>query len=221
MIRRKFKNRRTMNFLTIFLILDILIMVVFFRTSGATYVSEAVSTTEMDVALYAFNFSGVDNVASENEDFDSQQTLDINLGDIGPGDTKYYKFRIYNTDNDGNVADTNISYELKIITTTNIRLDYDLYYNQNAASSNAVSLIDTNQLDNQIMKDSYGTYFRVFTIPEKCFKYDQAKYDEYTLKVTFPEEYSTSDYQDLVESIKIQTTSKQVLAEDNLGTICR
>lgn len=218
---RRFKNRRTMNFLTIFLILDIFIMAVFFKTSSATYVSEAFSTTEMDVALYAFNFSGVDDVENENAEFNAQETLDINLGDIGPGETKYYKFRVYNTDNEGNVADTNISYALKIITTTNIRLDYDLYYNQNASSANAVSLIDDNQLDNQIMKDSYGTYFRVFTVPDKCFKYGKEKYDEYTLKVTFPKDYSSSEYQDLVESIKIQLLSKQVLNEDNIGDICR
>lgn len=220
-MKNRYKSRKSMNLLTIFLLLDLFIMAIFFKTSNATYTSEAVSTTEMDVALYAFNFSGISQVTDENDAFDSQNILDINLGDIAPGETKYYKFRVYNTDKDGNVADTNISYELKIITTTNIRLDYDLYFNQNPLSSNAVSLINSHQLDSQVMTDGYGTYFRVFTVPEKCFNYNGEKYDEYTLKVTFPKEYSTSDYQDLVESVKVQMISKQVLTEDNLDSICR
>lgn len=220
MIRRKFKNRRQINLLTIFLVLDLFLVAIFLKTSNASYVSEAVSTTELDVALYAFHSSGMTSSSGENDTFDEEQSLDIQLGDIGPGETKYYKFRVYNTDENGNISDTNIAYALKIITTTNIKLDYDLYLNQNASSTNAVSLIDSNELSNQLMTDGYGTYFRVFAVPEKCFRYGAEKYDEYTLKVTFPKDFSSSSYQDLVESIKIQMRSKQVLSEDNIS-ICR
>lgn len=220
MIRKKFKKRRQINLLTIFLVFDLFLVATFLKTSQASYVSEAVSTTEMDVALYAFHSSGMTFASDENDVFEDETSLDIQLGNIGPGETKYYKFRVYNTDKDGNVSDTNIAYVLKVITTTNIKLDYDLYLNQNASSTNAVSLIDSNELSNQLMTDSYGTYFRVFTVPELCFLYGEEKFDEYTLKVTFPKDYSSSEYQDLVESIKIQMRSKQVLADDYIS-VCR
>ena len=45
----------------------------------------------------------------------------------------------------------------------------------------------------------------------------------YTLVVEFPEEYSEIIYQDLIESIKIQLESKQVLPGDSVldEGICR
>lgn len=222
MMKRKFQKKRQFSFLTVFLILDLFIIFATFKTSNASYTSTAIGNTEMDVALYAFTFDGVKESDSVDATYGGQ-TLDINLGDIAPGDSKYYKFQVYNSDGQGHAADTNISYELKIITTTNINLEYELYVNQSAYSTNKASLIDSSQLDDQISTDDFGTYYRIFTIPERCFKYGVEKFDEYTLKVTFPKEYSNSSYQDLVESVKIQLVSKQVLPGDDASNnnICR
>lgn len=217
----KRRNKKRLNVISVFLVFDMLIIFSIFRISNASYSSEAIGSADMEVALYAFRYGGMQNVDSLDSEMNNE-TIDVNLGDLLPGETKYYKFRIYNTDDQNVKADTDISYDLKIITTTNIDLDYELYLNQSAFSSNANDLLLDNNLS-EVGTDEWGTYFRTFVVPEKCFKYDDVKYDEYTLKVTFPEEYKNIEYQDLIESIKIQLLSRQVF-EDDLAyqnNICR
>ena len=222
--KRRFSGKTHINMLTIFLVLDLFLIFGILKSSNAIYTSTAVSDSAMEVALYAFRYQGLDEVDGTGANPTTlEQSLDVNLGSIKPGDVKYYNFKVYNTDESGVVSDTNISYELKVIVTTNIQLDYELYYNQSSQSAHASSLISNSNISDQISTDDWGTYFRTFTVDEKCFKFDQPKYDEYTLKVTFPSNYNSSVYQDLVESIKIQLKSKQVLPGDNadVNNICR
>lgn len=189
-----FKTRRNMNFLTVFLCLDLLIIFSLLRTSNASYVADAVATADMDVALYAFSSDGL---------VDSTDSATINLGSFSPGETKNYKLEVKNTDSDGNVSDTNIVYSLKVITTNNIDLEYKLYRN---------SIADANLIEDftgTVSNDGYGTEFVYYTIDSSCLKYESAQTDTYYLEVTFPEKYKTSNYQDLIESIKIQLESKQ------------
>lgn len=219
---RKMRNRKRLNVISVFLVFDILIIFSIFRISNASYSSEAVGSAEMEVALYAFRYGGIQNVGSMDGEMNNE-TIDINLGDILPGETKYYKFRIYNTDENDVKADTDIAYDLKIITTTNIDLEYELYMNQSVYSSSARDLLDDTGFLGQVGTDEWGTYFKTFVVPQRCFKFDAKKYDEYTLKVTFPEMLKSTDYQDLIESVKIQMVSKQVFEDDiaHKNNICR
>lgn len=228
-MNKSFKQKKRINFLSVFLILDIFVLFTMFRTSNATYTSNAIGSSEMEVALYAFSFdkfSEVDGVYTGNVLADS---VDINLGDIEPGETKYYKFKVYNYLEDENnnevVGETNISYQLKIITTTNLPLRYRLYLNQSPYSSNSSSLINETDATatTDLIKDGFGTYYKVFPVEEKCFKFDALKYDEYTLVVDFYDQYSDILYQDLIESIKVQVASRQVVPGDNadINGICR
>ena len=216
---RNFLDKRNMNFVTLFLIVDLLIIFALIKTANATYTSVAQSSADMDVALYSFRYDGM----YESQDLagTSTQSVDITLGDIAPGETKYYKFKVYNTDEAGTLADTNISYTLKVIATTNIDLGYKLYLNENSMTGNEE--IDGSEINNTVTTDSFGTYFRTFTVDERCFKFDGVKFDEYTLEVTFPSTFNNVDYQDLVESIKVQLTSKQVLPGDAVLSrgVCR
>ncbi|MBO7078432.1 MAG: hypothetical protein J6W64_01320 [Bacilli bacterium] len=224
--KRRFLSDKNINFLIVFLVLDLFLIFGLLRSSNAVYVSTAVADSSMDVALYAFRYDGLKEVNGTGANPTIiEQSLDVNVGELQPGDTKYYNFRVYNTDEDGTISDTNISYKLKIIVTTNIGLEYALYYNQNSTSPHASSLISGTNIEDTIITDGWGTYFRVFAIDEKCFKFNAAKYDEYTLKVTLPntQEFMKSEYQDLIESIKIQLESKQVLPGDSadVNNICR
>jgi hypothetical protein len=227
-MRRKV-NKKTINFLTTFLLLDLIGVFAIFKTSNATYISEAIATSEMEVALYAFRYEGVDEISGVDGGtvIDS---VDIKFGDISPGETKYYKFNVYNylMDEDGNekLTETSISYDLKLITTTNLPLVYSLYLNQSPFSSNASSLIDsTGSTDTaDIITDGFGTFYKVFPVSTKCFKLGTTlKYDQYTLAIHFPSQFSSVVYQDLIESIKIQLESKQVLPGDPVlqNKICR
>jgi len=216
----RFNNQRKLNFISIFLALDLLIIFGLLKTSNAIYVSDAIGDAPMDVALYAFNYDGLYEVGSGG----TETALDINLGDMAPGTTKVFKFKVSNKaigDSGAVKSDTNISYKLKIITTTNIGLEYSLYYNQDPSVSGAVDLFRTGGADNgELIRDSWGTIFKHYTVDKKCLNKDAIEEDEYYLKVVFPITYIDYNYQDLVESIKIQLESRQVLTGDPEESLC-
>ena len=229
-MKRKFQVQKRTNFLFVFLVLDLFVLLTIFNPSNASYVSEALGTAEMEVALYAFSYNNLSEY--DKDDNLVSDSVDINLGVIKPGDTKYYKFDVYNYLEDavsGDIfsSETSISYALKIITTTNLPLTYKLYLNQTPFSSSSSDLIGgTDPSSNsELITDGFGTFYKVFPIDERCFKLDteELKMDRYTLVVEFPEEYSEVMYQDLIESIKIQLESKQVLPGDSVldEGICR
>lgn len=226
---RRFVNKKKVNFLTVFLLLDLFAIFTIFKTSNATYTSEAIGTSEMEVALYAFRYEGLSEVNSTGGTV--LESVDVNLGDISPGDSKYYKFNVYNfledENGDNKLSETSISYKLKIITTTNLPLEYSLYLNENPFISNSSNLLErTNSTDaDDIVTDGFGTFYKVLPVPERCFKLNtsQLKSDQYTLVIHFPEEYTSVVYQDLIESIKVQIESEQVLPGDAVleNNICR
>lgn len=217
----RFNSKRSLNFISVFLVLDLFLIFGLLRTSNAVYYSTAVGEAPMDVALYAINYDGLYDVTSGS----NETALDINLGDIQPGETKLYSFKITNKMlNDAGVmvkSDTNISYRLKVIVTTNINLKYSLYYNQDPRASGAVDLFRTSGVDNgQYATDSWGSIFKHYTVDTKCMVKDNFVEDAYILKVEFPDDYLDYHYQDLVESIKIQVESKQVLPGDPEEVLC-
>jgi hypothetical protein len=205
----------------VFLVLDLLLIFGLLKTSNAVYYSTANGEAPMDVALYAINYDGLYDVSSGS----NETALDINLGDIEPGAVKKYKFKITNeVINDAGLtvkSDTNISYKIKIIVTTNIDLKYSLYYNQDPDTTGATNLFRTGGVDNGVYAtDSWGTIFKHYTVDAKCLLKDNFVEDEYILKVEFPADYLDYHYQDLVESIKIQVESRQVLPGDPEEVLC-
>ena len=194
---KKFKSKKNMNFLTVFLVLDVLLAFTMIRTSSASYSSTVLGTAELDVALYAFQYSGMQDT--------NDQVLEFDLGDIKPGQEKTYKFSVSNANSEGRVSDTSLRYNLKIISTNNLGLELELY----KSGSRTVNLITSS--NTSIVSDSYSTYFKYYTFDAVCVPYsDTETKDDYTLVVRFPERYKESKYQDMVESIKIQLTSKQL-----------
>ena len=219
--KKRYASARQLNFVLVFLFLDLFVIFGLLRTSNASYTSTAIGDAAMEVALYAVRYTGMNEATGVTaSDTTSDQTLDINLGDVKPGDTKYYKFKIYNTDENGTRSDTNVSYELKIIVTTNIDLEYSLYYNEHPESTNAANLLTSSQVSSGYERDDWGTWFRTYVVNERCMNYRADKIDEYTLKVVFPQNLKSSAYQDLVESIKVQLKTKQVLPGDPIESSC-
>ncbi len=193
-MRRKNK-KRLYTFLITFLILDLIVIFNVLNVSNARYESDAVSETELDVALFAIS-----------EDDDYYITLDTMV----PREDPYvYKFEITNTDKNGTLTDVKMKYNLRIITTTNLPLEYELYKNQNYLSSNAENIITPEQ--DVIIPDPDGTFFRVMTTPEEEFGFNQVETNEYTLLVYFPASITDSKYQDLIESIQINIDSEQLV----------
>ena len=198
------KRKRRLN-KKIFTVVGIILFVAFFvifaivRTSNARYASTATSATKLDVALYALR-----------EDND----LNILLDTLVPRDEPYvYTFSVINSDGT-NITDAALVYDLKIIATTNIPLEYKLCMNvaseaicKNSSTPNAINV-------NMVTRDDDGTFFRTMTTTRQEFGFEQEEHNDYILLVYFPSRYNSSQYQDLVESIQINVDSKQKLESD-------
>ena len=136
----------------------------------------------------------VQNVSLSNVDFDKgYYVLDFSV----------------TNEKDNKVSDVDISYVVKIITTTNLPFEYRLYENEDYEDSNAVNLI--NEENTVIQKDSDGTYFQTFTMEEEELLYKNPRINQYTLVVYFGDYFLNSKYQDMVESVRIIVDSKQII----------
>ena len=135
----------------------------------------------------------------------------VHLEDIIPRSEPYtYKFKVQN--NDGEVrTETNLTYKLKIITTTNLPLNYKLYKNEDSTSPNSTNIITSDTIEKT---SNNGAYFRTIETEEEQFTFTKDEENIYTLVITFPQEYDSFNYQDIVEGITINIDSKQVIEEN-------
>ena len=100
-----------------------------------------------------------------------------------------------------------MEYDLTIRTTTNLPLTYELYKNQDYKDTGAVDIIKTNNIE----KDEYDTYFRIMTTETEVMKYKEPKTNVYQLVVHFPENYNTTNYQNIIEALEINVNSHQLI----------
>jgi hypothetical protein len=130
-------------------------------------------------------------------------TTNINLLNLVPRNEPYiYTFKIAN--NDGtNRSDTDLQYDLSLVRTTNIPITIELYKNGNTTNN-----IITNTTT---AADQYGTYFTTYATSTETFQYTSNMENTYQLYVYFPITYNTVNYQDLIEYIKINADSKQII----------
>ena len=147
-------------------------------------------TAQLDTAFYIVD-----------EDY---QTMQIKLDSIVPQNQEYeYDFSISNTDGTNRV-EVNLEYDLVIVATTNLPLEYKLYKN-----GGTTNIIPTGEY----YQDEYGTYFLKFEAPTETFGFTQDQTNTYKLKIKFPATTENKDiiYQDIIEGIEIQVNSKQVI----------
>ncbi len=211
--RKAIKVKRRIKLLIALTILLILYKIIF--SSYSLYESEASSNAEIDVAFYVVE--------------DNYETKTITLDDMLPGDTQYCKFSIANYYTDENnqefISETDMKCDLKIRTTTNLPLNYELYIDQDINQGKTV--LDTEQLEKGHW-DEYDTIFKYLvnkngTTEEKeqCitdtidFSYTQELVRTYILKITFPkDECKNYEYSNIMECIEITVDSHQILNDE-------
>ncbi len=192
MINKKIK---TLYIKLIILVLCVLIISRIFVLVLSKYESISNSYANVDVAFYVFE-----------EDY---KTMTLNLGDIVPQENEYiYTFSIGNV-NESESAEVTIEYDLKLRTTTNLPVTYELYMNEDSTDRNATNIIK----ENTIAKDEYGTYFRTMTTEKNILPYTEEITNVYQLVVHFPENYNEEIYQDIIEMIEISVSANQVTNE--------
>lgn len=186
------KEKKRLYAKLVILIVCFVIVLRIFVLIWSRYESEATSNANVDIAFYLLN-----------EDF---KEMSLNLAEIFPQDNAYvYTFSIGNEEGE-KTAEIDLSYDLKIRTTTNLPLTYTLYMNQDYEDKNAVNIIETNE----IAQDEDGTYFRTMTTKTEELYYQEPKTNVYQLVIHFPANYNTVEYQDIIEMLEITVDSRQL-----------
>lgn len=187
-------KKRLRKILIILLLIAIIIgAIILIRNTLARYETNATSEKDVDVA-----FMIVDNTFESNE---------ILIDNIYPADTTYdYTFNVSNFIKNKK-AETDLSYNIVLTTTTNLPLEYQITKNGS-----------TCRTKQELVKDSDGTYTRKITLDtddnDLIMKQGTDITDEFVIKVKFPKANNTNlEYADLVEYIKLNLTAKQIVEE--------
>ena len=189
----KSKNKKLLIAKLIILIICVILVARIFALVLSRYESNTNWNANVDIAFYLLK-----------EDY-KQMTL--NLGTILPKNEKYvYTFSIGNEEG-SKVAEVDLRYNLKIRTTTNLPLTYELYRDQDYDNPNSANIIRTNE----VTKDEDGTSFRNIGTDEVLLRYKEPETNTYYLVVNFPENYNEKTYQDIIEMIEISVDAKQVI----------
>jgi len=191
-------NKKKLKYMmAVFIMLLMLVIATFLTpTTLSRYVSQTQSSAAPSIAFYLLK-----------TDYKTESIL---LNEIIPRSAPYtHKFTVAN--NDGTKrTETNLKYDLSIRTTTNLPLTYELYLNSEYTDNNAENIIGTPQ----VIQDSDGTYFNVFTTDTEYFSHAYDESNEYQLVVYFPSSLVDERYQDIIDSIEITVDSEQVLSSD-------
>ncbi len=140
---------------------------------------------------------------------DQYTRQEITLTDEKPGDTYSYTFSVANYHN-GHRSDVNQSYDIEILATTNLPLEYELELINETPAVDAI-LTDT------MVQDEDDTYFRSIKTSTRNFYYSSDYTDYYKLTVNFPIEDKNFKYQGVAENIEIRVNAKQILDSDNVS----
>ena len=186
------KTKRRVYVKLVILLLCLIIVIRMFTLVLSKYESETNSNTNVDIAFYLLK-----------EDY---KKMTLNLDSLFPQNDAYvYTFTIGNQEGD-KTAEIDLVYDLTIRTTTNLPLTYELYKNQNYTDKGASNIIKTNNIE----QDEYGTYFRIITTETENLYYEEPKTNTYQLVIHFPENYNTTNYQNIIEALEINVNSHQV-----------
>ena len=214
------------------LVILILVIAIGLATYGivrtlARYTSSANTENNVDIAFWFVDAGYQEGI--------------IFLQDIAPSSNFYeYSFSISNTDENNNIAETDLKYEIDIISTTNLPLNYNLYKKVSSVIGIDPEEIYTDLNGNNyreipfeysesatnlrnyytFTQDTDGTYYKntVFfkdaDSNDLSMQYNVETTDEFLILVEFPISYKTeSKYQDLVEYIRLGIEAKQIIDE--------
>lgn len=184
-----------MRFLLFALILLVALFLAFFlfESAYASYQSSAKLVANIDKAIYLID--------------SSKMSFNIDPEQIIPSNEPYvYKFSVSNF-NDVSSSEINLTYGVKIITTTNLPITVQLYRNQNYDDATATALLS----GARIVQDDDGAWYNIYDTPSIYnMDYTDKITDIYTLVINFPKTYSSSTtYADCIENIEINIESSQ------------
>ena len=148
---------------------------------------------------------------------DEKISFNLDPSGIIPTDDSYvYKFSVSNF-NASKQSDVDLSYHVKVRTTTNLPVTIRMYRNELYDSSGATNILAAPVPRN----DEDSAWYRMYeNLSEYEFYYQNHMTDVYTLVVDYPSVYSkNSEYANSIESIEVILESKQIIQEE-LYEVC-
>ena len=189
------EEKKRLLLLLVFLLIILFSSGYLFKMAYARYEAKSRLNGNIEKALYIFG--------------DDHYNIHLFPEGITPRKEAYtYKFSISNF-NEKKVSDVDISYNIKIRTTTNLPITLELYRNEEY-STTATNLLG----GAKITRDSDGAWYKEFKLPEDYqMSYENKITDIYTLVIKFPDIYSIDmTYANYVENIELTLNSKQVVS---------
>lgn len=188
-------NRKKIVVITLLVTIIVFLIFAKLSMSFSRYQSSVVGEINSNVAFYLVKAD--------------YMTRQIKLTDLTPSSTPYvFTFSVANYDGNKR-CEVDLSYVVKVVTTTNIPLRYKLYMNEDYTNANSTNLISSSNTD--VSADDYGTYFQTFTLNSVNMYYSTSSINNYTLLVYYDETNTNSKYQDTVEGITIVVDSQQII----------
>ena len=187
--------------IVIFMLVTIIVLIhEIIKDTNAKYASEAMTSRDVDVA-----FVITDSSIKEGN---------ILLEDIHPSETPYkYNFSISNN-YEGKRAETQMEYTIRLIASTNIPLEYDLYKKGKEPSEPNIKCTKKEN----IIQDEYGTQYKEIIFEPKTNNFNlgilENEIDLMELQVKFPTTVvSNYKYADLISNLRIEIEARQIIDE--------
>lgn len=171
-----------------------LVLIIYFTPSALSkYESITSSVADSHIAFYLLD--------------ENYYRQGMKIEDIQPRSESYvYSFTVANFN--ANIrTEVALEYDLTIITTTNLPLQYELYINELPTANGATNKIVTDVTTT----DTDLTYFRTMTTPKQEFGITNNQVNTYYLVVNFASTYMDYSYQDIMEYVEIVINSKQIV----------
>lgn len=134
--------------------------------------------------------------------FDAKKTSHLNIDLIGlkPGDNEDYTFSVSNNSSN-KISNVTFNYQITVQTYHFIPLKIELYKVNNTGEN---LILDCNETFSRNDKNVL-----VCNSPVEEMSFSTSSSDDYKMKVSFPSEYNSTDYVDLVDFISLDIKSWQ------------
>ncbi len=165
------------------------------KIAYARYEIRAKVNANIDKALYIFE--------------DEKLSFNLDTQGIVPSNQQYtYRFSVSNY-NASKHSDVDLSYKVKVRTTTNLPITVGMYVNELPSASGAVNQFQSATT----LQDEDDAWYRLYTtVNEYEMDYVDNDTDIFTMVIDFPATYAVdATYADYLESIEVILESKQII----------
>lgn len=191
-----YKEEKKRFLLFVFVLFFLFIVaILLLRYAYAKYEVQAKINANIEKALYIFD--------------DDKLSFNLEPDGIVPSDDPYvYRFSVANF-MEGKHSDVDITYEVKVRTTTNLPITISIYRNELPDATGATNLFQSAQT----LQDEDNAWYRLYETGEEYeMDYEDDVTDIYTMVINFPSNYANdTTYANSIESIEVILDSKQLL----------